>query len=65
MGRTDSSPSVMPRSRRDGRFHPATSLWRDVETHHENFVVGLFVVPVALVAFLFAEAAYTLSRLAS
>ena len=46
-------------------LHSAKSLWRYVEAHHAKFGVALFVVPVALVAFLFTEAAYALSWLVS
>jgi len=45
--------------------HPARSLWRYVESHHDDLGVALFVVPVVLVAFLFTETAYAIRWLAN
>jgi len=57
------SPSVMPRSQPEGHLHLAKALWQYVESHHVDFGVALFVVPVVLVGLLLAEAICAISWL--
>ena len=45
--------------------HLPKTLWRYVRIHHADFGCALFVVPVAVVAFVLVEGAYALSWLVS
>jgi len=45
--------------------HSPKSFWRYVRVHHADYGCALFVVPVAVAAFVLVEAAYGLSWLMS